>query len=395
MSATPGKAARLSGAGGPGFSFKLVARSGAARSGEIHTPRGVIETPAFMPVGTQATIKAMYPEQIRATGAQIVLANTYHLMLRPGAARVAMLGGLHRFMNWPHPVLTDSGGFQVMSLGGLARINDEGVQFQSHIDGSRHTLTPRSCMEVQHLLGSDICMQLDQCVRLPASPDILERAMQRSLAWAGECREQFMALGCAQKGQALYGIVQGGDNEALRLRSADRLQDIGFDGYAIGGLAVGESADDMYRVLDVSVPALPEEKPRYLMGVGTPENIVEAVCRGIDQFDCVMPTRAGRHGLAFTRQGKLNMRNARHRDDPAPLDGEAACPASSNYSRAYLHHLVACGEPLGGMLLTWNNIACYQALMRDLRAAIRGGYLERFRREFYAARNPRPDGAKP
>jgi queuine tRNA-ribosyltransferase len=352
-----------------GVSFVVEATEGAARTGFIATPRGMIRTPAFMPVGTQATVKTMYPEQVRALGADIVLGNTYHLMLRPGAERVARLGGLHTFMRWPHPILTDSGGFQVMSLAQLRKIDADGVTFRSHLDGSKHRLTPERSIEIQRLLGSDIVMQLDECLALPAEPAAIERAMRLSLAWA-ECSKA--AFGDPE-GHALFGIVQGGDVPALRLRSAEGLTAIGFDGYAIGGLAVGEPQDVMLKTLDETVPALPADRPRYLMGVGTPDDILESVARGIDMFDCVLPTRAGRHGLAYTRRGKVNMKNARHADDPGPLDEESGCPAARDYSRAYIHHLVRAGEALGAMLLTWNNLHYYQALMAGARAAITAG----------------------
>ncbi len=352
-----------------GIGFTLKATDGEARTGFIETPRGRIRTPAFMPVGTQATVKTMYPEQVRGLGADIVLGNTYHLMLRPGADRVARLGGLHEFMRWPHPVLTDSGGFQVMSLAQLRKLDADGVTFRSHIDGSEHRLTPERSIEIQRLLGSDIVMQLDECIALPAEPVAVERAMLLSLAWAERSRTAFGD----PAGHALFGIVQGGDLPALRLRSAEGLTAIGFDGYAIGGLAVGEPQDVMLGILDETVPALPAERPRYLMGVGTPEDILESVARGIDMFDCVLPTRAGRHGVAYTRFGKLNMKNARHADDAGPIDGESDCPAARDYSRAYIHHLVKAGEALGAMLLTWNNLHYYQTLMASARGAIAAG----------------------
>jgi queuine tRNA-ribosyltransferase len=352
-----------------GFSFKVAATDGAARTGFIETPRGTIRTPAFMPVGTQATVKTMYPEQVRALGTDILLGNTYHLMLRPGAERIARLGGLHEFMRWPYPILTDSGGFQVMSLAQLRKIDAEGVTFRSHIDGSEHRLTPERSVEIQRLLGSDIVMQLDECLALPAEPAAIERAMGLSLSWAEKSKAAFGD----RPGHALFGIVQGGDVVPLRLQSAEGLTAIGFDGYAVGGLAVGEPQAVMLRILDETVPVLPRERPRYLMGVGTPEDILEAVRRGIDMFDCVLPTRAGRHGLAYTRFGKVNMKNARHADDPRPLDERSDCPASRDYSRAYIHHLVKAGEALGAMLLTWNNLHYYQALMAGVRAAIAEG----------------------
>jgi queuine tRNA-ribosyltransferase len=351
-----------------GFAFDILARDGKARRGEIGTPHGTVRTPAFMPVGTQASVKAMYPDQVHELGADIVLGNTYHLMLRPGAERVAALGGLHLFMNWPHPILTDSGGFQVMSLAKLRKLDKDGVTFRSHIDGSEHRLTPERSVEIQTLLGADIIMQLDECIALPAEEAEMERAMMLSLAWAERSKAAFDG-----GGRALFGIVQGGDKADLRIKSARALTAIGFDGYAVGGLAVGEPQEVMLRVLDETVPALDENRPRYLMGVGTPDDIVSSVERGIDLFDCVMPTRAGRHGQAFTRFGTVNLRNARHADDPRPLDETADCPASRTYSRAYLHHLVKAGETLGAMLLTWNNLAYYQHLMSGIRQAVSEG----------------------
>ncbi|MCC4245686.1 tRNA guanosine(34) transglycosylase Tgt [Stappia indica] len=361
------------------FSFRLLATDGMARRGEIVTPHGRVATPAFMPVGTQATVKAMYPGQVRELGADVVLGNTYHLMLRPGAERIARLGGLHTFMNWPHTILTDSGGFQVMSLAQLRKLTEEGVTFQSHIDGSRHVMTPERSVEIQQLLGSDIQMQLDECIALPAPREDVERAMRLSLRWAERSRAQFETMGGPGRGQALYGIVQGGDVPDLRIASAQALGEMPFEGYSVGGLAVGEPQDVMLAMLDVTTPAMPVDKPRYLMGVGTPEDILESVARGIDQFDCVMPTRAGRHGLAYTRYGKVNLKNARHADDPRPLDEASDCPAARDYSRAYLHHLVKAGEGLAAMLLTWTNLAYYQTLMREMRAAIEEGRFEDFR----------------
>ena len=351
------------------FRFSVAARDNSARTGAIETPRGTVRTPAFMPVGTAATVKAMYPDQVRELGADIVLGNVYHLMLRPGAERVASLGGLHRIMNWPHPILTDSGGFQVMSLGKIRRLTERGVTFQSHLDGSRHELTPERSMEIQDLLGSDIQMQLDECLRLPAPREEVERAMRLSLRWAERSRAAFRAV----PGRAVFAINQGGDDPELRIESARALAGMDFPGYAIGGLAVGEPQAVMLAMIDTVQPHLPEDRPRYLMGVGTPDDIVEAVRRGVDMFDCVMPTRAGRHGQAFTRAGRLNLRNARHADDPRPLDPDSDCPAARDYSRAYLHHLVKAGEILGMMLLTWNNLAYYQSLMARLRAAIVDG----------------------
>jgi queuine tRNA-ribosyltransferase len=362
--------------------FTLMKSDGGARRGEIETPRGTIRTPAFMPVGTAATVKAMYPDQVRALGADIVLGNTYHLMLRPGAEEVAALGGLQDFMQWDGPILTDSGGFQVMSLSKLAKMSEEGVRFQSHLDGSEHMLTPERSIEIQTLLGANIRMVLDECTPFPATHEQAETSMQLSMRWAARSKNAFADYD-AGAGDALFGIVQGGVYEDLRHQSAAMLQDIGFDGYAVGGLAVGEGHDAMLEVLDVTTPALPQDKPRYLMGVGTPEDLVEAVARGVDMFDCVMPTRAGRHGTAYTWRGKVNIRNARHAADPRPLDDAMACEASSRYSRAYLHHLHRCGEYLGAMLLTWHNLAFYQELMAAMRAAIEDGKFEDFRTDFY------------
>ncbi|KPQ11230.1 MAG: queuine tRNA-ribosyltransferase Tgt [Saliniramus fredricksonii] len=356
------------------FMFTLTGTDGAARTGEIRMPRGVIRTPAFMPVGTAGTVKAMYPDQVKVLGADVVLGNTYHLMLRPGAERVARLGGLHAFMNWPYPILTDSGGFQVMSLAGLRKIEESGVTFQSHIDGSRHVLTPERSIEIQGLLGSDIQMQLDECVKLPASEEVVAKAMHLSLRWAERCR---IAFG-EQPGKAMFGIVQGGDVPHLRVESARELVGLDLKGYGIGGLAVGEPQHVMLSMIESVEPHLPREKPRYLMGVGTPDDIVEAVRRGVDMFDCVMPTRAGRHGMAYTRAGRLNLKNARYAEDLSPLDPESTCPASNGYSRAYLHHLVRANEILAMMLLTWNNLAYYQDLMAGLRKAIREERLEDF-----------------
>jgi queuine tRNA-ribosyltransferase len=348
------------------FSFVVHATDMDARKGEIVTPRGTIRTPAFMPVGTAATVKAMFPQDVRATGADILLGNVYHLMLRPGAERVARLGGLHEFMRWPYPILTDSGGFQVMSLAKLRKLDESGVTFQSHIDGSRHHLSPERSMEIQHLLGSDIQMQFDECVRLPCSDEEAERAMRLSLRWAERSRKAFHA----QPGRAVYGIVQGGANKALRIESARALAEMDFHGLAVGGLAVGEPQAVMLDMLETTVPNLPSHKPRYLMGVGTPDDIMQAVARGIDMFDCVMPTRAGRHGLAYTHFGKINIKNSRYAEDIRPLDPQSNCPASRDYSRAYLHHLVKAGEILGMMLLTQANVAYYQELMAGLRSAI-------------------------
>jgi queuine tRNA-ribosyltransferase len=356
------------------FMFTLTGTDGAARTGEIRMPRGVIRTPAFMPVGTAGTVKAMYPDQVKVLGADVVLGNTYHLMLRPGAERVARLGGLHAFMNWPYPILTDSGGFQVMSLAGLRKIEESGVTFQSHIDGSRHVLTPERSIEIQGLLGSDIQMQLDECVKLPASEEVVAKAMHLSLRWAERCK---IAFG-EQPDKAMFGIVQGGDVPHLRVESARELVGLDLKGYAIGGLAVGEPQHVMLSMIETVEPHLPREKPRYLMGVGTPDDIVEAVRRGVDMFDCVMPTRAGRHGMAYTRAGRLNLKNARYAEDLSPLDPASSCQASNGYSRAYLHHLVRANEILAMMLLTWNNLAYYQDLMAGLRKAIREERLEDF-----------------
>jgi queuine tRNA-ribosyltransferase len=351
------------------LTFRIDATDGAARTGEIALPRGAIRTPAFMPVGTAATVKAMLVDHVRAVGSDVILANTYHLMLRPGAERIAALGGLHAFANWPRPILTDSGGFQVMSLAKLRQLSEEGVTFRSHLDGSTHTLTPERSLEIQALLDSDIRMQLDECLRLPASTAEMTRAMELSLRWAERSRAAFGD----PAGRALFGIVQGGDDAGLRARSAAGLAAIGFDGYAIGGLAVGEPQATMLAMIEATVPALPAAAPRYLMGVGTPDDIVEAAMRGVDMFDCVLPTRAGRHGVAYTRTGRINLKNARHADDPRPLDATSECPAARDYARAYLHHLVRSGEMLGAMLLTWNNLATYQRLMADIRAAIAAG----------------------
>lgn len=354
------------------FRFEILARDGAARRGRLLTAHGAIETPAFMPVGTAATVKAMTPEMVAATGAQIVLANTYHLMLRPGAERIAELGGLRRFMNWPGPVLTDSGGFQVMSLAALRTLNENGVVFASHLDGSRHELTPERAIALQRLFDSTIAMQLDWCIRLPAPRAEVARAMELSLRWAERCKKAF----APRPGYALFGIVQGGTDPELRRRSAEGLVALGFDGYAIGGLAVGEPQAEMFATLEATVPFLPADRPRYLMGVGKPADIVGAVMRGIDLFDCVLPTRSGRTAQAFTRFGPVNLRNARHARDPRPLDETSDCPAARDYSRAYLHHLVKSDEILGAILLTWNNLWFYQDLMRRLRTAIAAGRLE-------------------
>lgn len=361
------------------FGYRLIAQDGEARLGEVTTPRGVIRTPAFMPVGTAASVKALYPEQVQQAGADIILANTYHLMLRPGAERIARLGGLHTFMRWPGPILTDSGGFQIMSLAGLRKVTEEGVAFRSHVDGARHVLTPERAIEIQCLLGSDIQMQLDECIAFPAPPEEARRAMELSLRWAERCRRAFAER--SSPGQALFGIVQGGVYPELRRRSAEELAAMDFPGYAVGGLAVGEGQDVMLRTLEVTLPHLPAGKPRYLMGVGTPSDLIEAVARGIDMFDCVMPTRSGRHGQAFTWSGRVNLRNARHAEDPRPLDEKSTCPAARDYSRAYLHHLVKAGEFLGSMLLTWANVWFYQELMAAIRTAIAEGRFVEFAAE--------------
>ena len=366
------------------FAFAINARDDAAREGVITTPRGAIRTPAFMPVGTAATVKAVYADQVAAAGADIILGNTYHLMLRPGAERVARLGGLHDFMRWSGPILTDSGGFQVMSLSKLRTITEEGVEFQSHLDGSRHMLTPERAIEIQCLLGSDIQMQLDECTELPAPREDVERAMELSLRWAERSQAAFnvqLRQGGAQPGQVLFGIVQGGTDAGLRRRSAEALAALDLSGYAIGGLAVGEGHELMLATLDQTIGHLPIEKPRYLMGVGTPADLMEAVRRGVDMFDCVMPTRSGRHGQAFTWNGRVNLRNARHGDDPAPLDPKSACPAARDYSRAYLHHLHRSGEYLAAMLTSWSNTWFYQELMAAMRAAIAAGQFDDFVRE--------------
>jgi queuine tRNA-ribosyltransferase len=357
-----------------GIGFRLLATDGAARLGRLETAHGSVETPAFMPVGTSATVKALTPDMVAATGAEMVLANTYHLMLRPGAERIARLGGLHAFMRWPGPILTDSGGFQVMSLKALRAIDDDGVTFRSHIDGAAVRLTPERAIAVQRLLDATISMVLDECPALPAPAEAVARAMRRSLAWAARCRDAFTQ----RPGYGLFGIVQGGVDAELRAESVAGLTALGFDGYALGGLAVGEGQDATRAVLDATVPLLPHDRPRYLMGVGKPADLVAAVGRGIDLFDCVLPTRSGRTGQAFTRFGALNLRNACHAEDPRPLDDELPCPASRGYARAYLHHLVRSGEILGAILLSWHNIAYYQHLMAGMRDAIAHGQFESF-----------------
>jgi queuine tRNA-ribosyltransferase len=353
------------------FRFELLARDGAARTGIIHTPRGDIRTPAFMPVGTAATVKAMLPQSVRDTGADILLGNTYHLMLRPGAERIARLEGLHKFMDWGRPILTDSGGFQVMSLSALRKISEEGVKFQSHIDGHEEFLSPERAMEIQRLLGSDIQMVFDECPALPATHAAIEKSMALSMRWASRSKAAFGEQTDEERaGRACFGIVQGGTFTDLRLRSAEALIEIGFDGYAVGGLAVGEPQSAMFETLDATVPHLPSDRPRYLMGVGKPADIVGAVLRGVDMFDCVLPTRSGRNGQAFTAQGALNLKNARFAEDAAPLEADCDCPACRQFSRAYLHHVVKSGEIIAAMLLTWHNLAHYQRLMGAMRRAI-------------------------
>jgi len=354
--------------------FEIMAHDGAARVGRLQTAHGAIETPAFMPVGTAATVKAMSPEAVAATGARIVLGNTYHLMLRPGAERVASLGGLHKFMNWPHAILTDSGGFQVMSLAALRTISEEGVAFRSHLDGSKHLLTPERSVDIQRLLGSDITMAFDECTPFPSPREAVEASMELSMRWAERSRRAFVE----RSGRGIVGIVQGGVHPDLRARSAARLVEIGFDGYAIGGLAIGEGQATTFAMVEATVPGLPEDRPRYLMGVGKPDDLVGAVKRGIDMFDCVLPTRSGRTGQAFTRDGALNLKNARHADDPGPLDALCRCSACTGFSRAYLHHLVKSGEILASMLLTTHNLTYYADLTADLRTAIREGRVAEF-----------------
>jgi queuine tRNA-ribosyltransferase len=364
------------------FQFHLKATDGKARTGVIETPRGEIRTPAFMPVGTAATVKAMMPESVAATGADILLGNTYHLMLRPTAERIDRLGGLHKFMNWDKPILTDSGGFQVMSLADLRKLTERGVTFKSHIDGSMHELTPERSMEIQKLLGSDIVMCFDECPALPADEARVAESMRLSMRWAQRSRDAFGD----RPGHALFGIQQGGVTESLRAESAEALTKIGFDGYAVGGLAVGEGQEAMFGVLDYAPDMLPTDKPRYLMGVGKPDDIVGAVARGIDMMDCVLPSRSGRTGQAWTRRGQVNIKNARHQDDPRPLDEHCTCPACRNYSRAYLHHVMRAGEMISGMLLTWHNLHYYQELMQGLRDAIARGQFAAFEAAFHAQR---------
>jgi queuine tRNA-ribosyltransferase len=361
------------------FSFRLLKTDGAARRGEFVTPHGRVQTPVFMPVGTQATVKGLMPDDVQATGAEIVLGNTYHLMLRPGAEEIAALGGLHKFMNWPLPILTDSGGFQVMSLSDLRKLSEKGVTFRSHLDGAMVDLSPERAVEVQALLDADISMQLDECLKLPASSEDIARAMQLSLRWAERSKRAFE--GRAKKGYALFGIVQGGDDLVLRAESARALTAMDFQGYAIGGLAVGEPQEVMLKIVDETAPALPADRPRYLMGVGTPHDLIEAVRRGIDMFDCVLPTRNGRHGMAFTRFGPINLGNARHANDPRPLDEQSVHPAARTYSRAYLHHLTKANEILGAVLLSTINLAYYQVLMAGMRDAIGADRFAEFQAE--------------
>ena len=364
------------------FQFNINATDGRARTGVINTPKGDIRTPAFMPVGTAATVKAMMPENVKATGADILLGNTYHLMLRPGAERVHNLGGLHKFMNWQGPILTDSGGYQVMSLTDLRKLTEEGVKFKSHIDGSLHNLTPEYSMEIQRLLGSDIVMSFDECTPFPATEKQAKSSMDLSMRWAQRSRDAFGD----RPGYALFGIQQGSTFKDMRAESADKLTNIGFDGYAIGGLAVGEGQDLMFEVLEYAPNQLPTDKPRYLMGVGKPDDIVGAVQRGIDMFDCVLPSRSGRTGQALTRRGAVNMRNSRHRDDQRPLDESCECPCCKNYSRAYLHHVHKAGEIISSMLLTWHNLHYYQVLMSELRQAIASNKLDSYVAEFHSIR---------
>ena len=363
--------------------FEVLARDGRARRGRLKTAHGEVDTPVFMPVGTAGTVKAMTPEGVAATGARIVLGNTYHLMLRPGAERIAALGGLHRFMNWPYAILTDSGGFQVMSLASRRTIAEAGVIFRSHLDGSQHELTPERSIAIQHLLGADITMALDECTPYPSPYEAVESSMELSMRWAERSRRAFIE----RPGHGIFGIVQGGVHRDLRLRSAARLIAIGFDGYAVGGLAIGEGQATTFAVLDATVPALPDDRPRYLMGVGKPADLVGAVLRGIDMFDCVLPTRSGRTAQAFTRTGTVNLRNGRHADDPAPLDPECRCPACTGYSRAYLHHLSRAGEILGSMLLTSHNLHYYADLMKAMRRAIETGSLAGFAAAFNETQN--------
>lgn len=367
------------------FKFDIHAQDGAARAGTIRMMRGDVRTPAFMPVGTAATVKALKPETVRKTGADIILGNTYHLMLRPGAERVARLGGLHKFMNWPRPILTDSGGYQVMSLSDLRKLTEKGVEFRSHIDGSKHMLTPERSMEIQRLLGSDIVMAFDECPRADRPRDEIAASMEMSMRWAKRSREGFDSGGEHAESSALFGIQQGALDEELRKISAEKLSDIGFDGYAIGGLAVGEGQEAMFATLDFAPGQLPQDRPRYLMGVGKPDDLVGAVERGVDMFDCVLPSRSGRNGQAFTWNGPLNLRNARFAEDQGPLDKRCGCDTCSKYTRAYLHHLVKSQEILGAMLMTEHNIAFYQQLMQSMRDAIGEGGFAKFARDFRSA----------
>ena len=362
--------------------FDLHATDGKARTGQINTPRGEIRTPAFMPVGTAATVKAMMPESVRSTGADILLGNTYHLMLRPTAERIKRLGGLHKFMNWKRPILTDSGGFQVMSLAGLRKLTEQGVTFKSHIDGSSHEITPERSMEIQRMLGSDIVMCFDECPALPADRKRIAESMRMSMRWADRSKVAFGD----RPGHALFGIMQGGLEKDFREESAKALTDMGFDGYAVGGLAVGEGQQAMFDCLDYAPDMLPTDKPRYLMGVGKPDDIVGAVARGIDMMDCVLPSRSGRTGQVFTRHGVVNIKNARHADDPRPLDENCSCPACSNYSRAYLNHVFRSNEMISGMLLTWHNLQYFQDIMQGMRDAIGAGTFEAWQKYFHDGR---------
>lgn len=360
--------------------FEILKKHGKARRGRLHTKHGIVNTPAFMPVGTCGTVKAMMPESVASTGAEILLGNTYHLMLRPGADLVEKMGGLHKFMNWDKPILTDSGGFQVMSLSGLRKLNEDGVWFSSHVDGKKFFLSPEESMKIQHKLDSNITMCFDECVKLPAPHEEVAKSMEMSMRWAQRSKVAWIN----RDGYGIFGIQQGGTYEDLRRISADKLREIGFDGYAIGGLAVGEGQETMFEVLDYAPGMLPEDKPRYLMGVGRPDDIMGAVLRGVDMFDCVMPTRSGRTSQAFTARGTVNIRNARHREDPRPLEAECDCPLCRNYTRAYIHHLQKCNEVLAVMLLTWHNIRYYQRLMQGIRGALDNGTLEDFAKDFYA-----------
>ena len=360
--------------------YEIIKTVGKSRRGKLYTKHGVINTPAFMPVGTCATVKAMMPESVAATGAEILLGNTYHLMLRPGADLVEKMGGLHKFMHWDKPILTDSGGFQVMSLTGLRKLTEEGVTFSSHVDGKKFFLSPEESIKIQHKLDSNITMCMDECVKLPAPYEKVKKSVEMSMRWAKRSKDAFVD----RDGYGIFGIQQGGDYEDLRAYSAEKLKEIGFDGYAIGGLAVGEGQETMFKVLDYAPQMLPADKPRYLMGVGRPDDIVGAVLRGVDMFDCVMPTLSGRTAQAFTRYGTVNIRNARHREDPRPLEEGCDCPLCRNFSRAYIHHLQKCNEILGVMLLTWHNIRYYQRLMQGLRTAIETDTLQEFAAKFYA-----------